>query len=305
MHRFASIKEYAKRSRLVSSCYRFLVNALRESRRTSLQRQYPNGGFLECNGEKIFCDFHDPNFYWYDGDSESLDFEKRLVLTLLGQSCGDVYVDVGAHYGYFSSCMMTALRGKPVSILSAEPDEGVASCLRKTMGQYDGGDYPAATLLDCAIGAENKTIKAYRSSSLDCLHTYSDGDAHESSINVQVRTLDSVVDELFPDKRVAFIKVDVDGSEPDVLQGSKGIIALHKPIVYVEFAPWVLEGAGTDPKRFYMELHQAFSHVYWHSFQLNAIQRVGVHDYQRIHTVTADCVTNLVLCDRELVFDQR
>jgi len=303
MHPFMtieSVRQIAKKSKVITFCYRALNDIYRRSRRSFLMRKHPDGSFLACNGEKIFCDFHDPNYYWYDGDSDSLIFEKELVVDLMKQSQGEVYIDIGAHNGFFSSCMATALYGQPGTILSIEPDASVADCLKRTLSQFDTENFPEVILLNCAVGAENKFITAYKSESMACLHTYNDGDTTYFSTTVEVRSLDSIVDEVVPEKKVAFIKLDVDGSEPDVIRGCQKIITEFEPIIFIEFAPWCLEGAKKDPQMFYSELHEMFNYVYWHSFQLNGLERVNVHDYQRIHEVTGDCVTNLVLSNKKL-----
>jgi len=295
-----SIREALKKSELIVSAYRIIVRPIRWLRRKYLLWIHPNGDYMDCTGERVYCDFNDPNYYWYDGDSDSLAFEKELVVTLMQQSEGNLFVDIGAHYGFFSSCMARRA-GTEDMVLSIEPDAEVFKCLEKTMEPLEEEEGGESLLLNCALGSENKTITAYKSDSLACLHTYHKDDRAYFSTKVNVRTLDSIVNELAKGRRVAMIKLDVDGSEPQVLAGSKHIVAEHKPIFYIEFAPWCLEGAGEDPKKFYIELHKLFDYVYWHSYQLGKLEQVWPDDYDRIREITGECVTNLVLSSKRVM----
>jgi len=300
MFSIESIRRLARKSESITFCYRKLSSFLRTRRRRRLLKQSPDGAFLACTGEKIFCDFNDPNFYWYDGDSESLVFEKGVLIELLKASKGDVYIDVGAHYGFFSACLISYLSGTDTTVVSIEPDQAVADCLDKTLSQFDALAFPSVVPLRCAVGSENTTMTAYKSDSLACLHTYDTDDTAYFKTTVEVRSLDSIVETLAPSKKVAFIKIDVDGSEPEVLKGYKKIFTEHKPIVFIEFAPWCLEGAGKDSRAFFAEINDAYDFVYWPSFQLGETKRVGIDDYDRIRDITGECVTNLILSHGEL-----
>jgi FkbM family methyltransferase len=48
--------------------------------------------------------------------------------------------------------------------------------------------------------------------------------------------------------RVDFIKLDVDGYEFDVLQGAKNLIKLYLPVFLFEYAPYVHQENGNNPK---------------------------------------------------------
>ncbi len=64
-----------------------------------------------------------------------------------------------------------------------------------------------------------------------------------NKVRVRSRTLDS----LFPDKNVAFLKIDVDGYEMAVIEGAKGLIARSRPDVFMEFYPKLIRQMSADP----------------------------------------------------------
>jgi FkbM family methyltransferase len=61
----------------------------------------------------------------------------------------------------------------------------------------------------------------------------------------RARSLDSVLTEL-ADRKVALVKLDVDGFECDVLRGATKLLRETRPIFVMELAPYVLEEHGTS-----------------------------------------------------------
>jgi FkbM family methyltransferase len=61
----------------------------------------------------------------------------------------------------------------------------------------------------------------------------------------RARSLDSVLSEL-ADRKVALVKLDVDGFECDVLRGATRLLREARPIFVMELSPYVLEEHGTS-----------------------------------------------------------
>jgi FkbM family methyltransferase len=61
----------------------------------------------------------------------------------------------------------------------------------------------------------------------------------------QARSLDSVLSEL-ADRKVALVKIDVDGFECDVLRGATRLLREARPIFVMELSPYVLEEHGAS-----------------------------------------------------------
>ena len=61
----------------------------------------------------------------------------------------------------------------------------------------------------------------------------------------QARSLDSVLSEL-ADRKVALVKIDVDGFECDVLRGATRLLRDARPIFVMELSPYVLEEHGAS-----------------------------------------------------------
>lgn len=150
--------------------------------------------------------------------------EIEFLAQFLPQS--GVIIDVGAHVGAHSLAF-SSLSDK-ASIHSFEAQPRLADLLaRNTESLRD-----RIISHQCAIGAESGTgfmpalpDELYVNAGAQRLE-YEPG---EGMIEVPIRSLDS-----FQLNHVSFMKIDVEGCEPLVLQGAAQLIARDKPVIYCE-----------------------------------------------------------------------
>jgi len=273
-----SFRDQLKKIPCLVRSINIIRSALRQLRTGQLRLLYPEGGYLRCNGIKVFCDFKDRTYAWYDQNSPHLYNEMRLFEKIIDQQPGNVYLDIGAHFGYFSRIVAQRNIGTDRKLICLEPDKKNFRCLERTMADLTGKCN--FELMPYAISEHNGEIKLY-GSGLDCLHTYSDSDGR-SSVCYKVNSicLDKLVsDRISNDDRIAFIKIDIDGAEPVVFSGGMETIRKHKPVIFMEFSPFVLRKAGVYPEEFFNMLNKEF-HVYW--YKKYALQKVREKDYSSI-----------------------
>ncbi len=153
--------------------------------------------------------------------------QRRPVLVdLLRQRGVRVVFDVGANEGQFA----TGLRawGYTGRIVSFEPIPAVAAGLREQASRD-----PQWDVRQCALGAEAGTAALHVSdlsvfSSLrEVLPSAEAFDARArtvSTVEVEVARLDDVFDEFVRPGETAFLKVDTQGNEADVLDGAAGVL---------------------------------------------------------------------------------
>ncbi len=123
---------------------------------------------------------------------------------------GGTSFDIGAHYGHYS--LLLAKYGSD-RVFSLEPDEERLQLLRETLR------------LNPKLG---KTIEAHQ--------IY-------AGVLAPGRTLDSFIDEDPTKRRPAFVKIDVDGPEFEVLSGAKLMLKNSRPRLIVEIHSYELEVA--------------------------------------------------------------
>lgn len=88
--------------------------------------------------------------------------------------------------------------------------------------------------------------------SRECLSKY-----HEEMRTIEVEGVS--LDSYFPEqmRRIDFIRMDAEGSEPRILRGAVRLLKQNPEIsILCEFDPAMLEGSGTSPKEFLRELSQ-------------------------------------------------
>jgi len=139
--------------------------------------------------------------------------ELSELLKLIAPS--DVVVDIGAHIG-----SLTIPLARRASVVHAfEPSPTTFQYLKKNIAQNNVN----VVAYEVALGAQNTEVAI----------TERDGTSRASNTivegtGVQMRTLDSY--HLAP----TLIKIDVEGYEPEVLQGAQETIRTHRPAVHFE-----------------------------------------------------------------------
>lgn len=144
---------------------------------------------------------------------------------------GAVFWDVGAHVGFFS-LLAARLVGGAGRVHAFEPVPANAGRLRRNL-ERSGFANVAVHRLALAEAPGEVFLAPHDASSMWRVATEG-----EASIRVAAGTLDELAARLGPP---AAVKIDVEGSELDVLRGGAGLIAHARPVFVVEQF-----GASTD-----------------------------------------------------------
>jgi FkbM family methyltransferase len=150
---------------------------------------------------------------------------------------GGTLIDIGAHFGIFT---ISALRkvGPSGKVVSFEPCAATRSVLVKTLALNGFGRIPE--IRDEAVS--NVTGRSsFFSSTIP-------GDAANSLIgNAQHQTKSEVrtirLDDLHL-ARVDAIKIDAEGAELQILDGSRALIAKHRPAILLSVHPMQIDRSG-------------------------------------------------------------
>ena len=169
----------------------------------------------------------------------------RLIQNLVKP--GMVFVDVGAHLGYYSLLAARQV-GQDGRVYAFEPEPVNYSLLIKNIelnGYRNIIADPRA--LSNTTGSSNLFVSALDSGRHSIYHH---GLPETGSVAVDTITLDAFLEtQGWP--RVDLVKMDVEGSERDVLEGMSQLLERSKGVkLIMEFNPALLRNAGADPIRF-------------------------------------------------------
>jgi FkbM family methyltransferase len=166
-------------------------------------------------------------FAYYYGHWEKPYVEQLAQLYIYE---GGGFIDVGSSLGLYTCCLGEAVKGSRGIIWSFEP---VAFNLEKQRGSIslNLGLEEIVELFPFALGSTPGFIR------LQADPQQADNNAYQSDegdIKVQIRTLDELMSERgWP--RIGAVKMDIEGWEPDVIQGAKATLIKSRPILLCEF----------------------------------------------------------------------
>ena len=166
---------------------------------------------------------------------------------------GDWVIDVGANVGLITAhlCHRTGPRGR---VWAIEPVPQNVARLQQ-LKELNGLDYLTVFqgALSAAGGPAELRLPAGGQSAYASFTKSSD---MSGSIEVMTWRLDDLVYEARYDRRVAFLKIDVEGYEPQVIEGAERTLREMKPLVLCEFNDILLRDAGSSSDQLLQKLAQ-------------------------------------------------
>jgi len=198
---------------------------------------------IDVNGHKLYVSNS------FDCQTESLvkkgvyeEFNTKFIKKNVRE--GDVVLDIGANIGYFT-LICASLVGKTGKVFAFEPEPKNFEILKKNVTE---NGYDNVILENMALSNRKGIVDLYLSDESTGMHRiYSSKLTSDKHIKVNVTTLDEYFQEQIPN--IAFIKLDVEGSEFGVLQGMKSILNKNRQLkMILEYFPDSIKEYGTDPK---------------------------------------------------------
>jgi FkbM family methyltransferase len=156
---------------------------------------------------------------------------------------GGVFIDVGAHIGYYS--LLASRRvGAAGRVVAVEPNPETLQRLRRNLALNDSGNI---TVEEMACTDRETTLQFFpagiENSGESSLSRQNAKAAR--AVTVRGRPLDEIVRSLALD-RVDLIKIDVEGAEMQVLTGMREILARQRPKIVIELKPDLLANMGAS-----------------------------------------------------------
>ena len=193
-----------------------------------------------------------------------------------------VFIDIGAHFGYFSSLAANVL-GEGGTVVSIEAMPSTFEYLQKNMKENANGanihimnkaafnkettlifsDYGVAfSSLNSAFGVRNNKVDK----------------SHIKKIKVPTVLLDDVVSDLNL-HQVDVIKIDAESSEYYVLEGMKNILTNFSPVLIIEVGDDGVEGAEKETN----DIVSLLKSYAYKAFELQGDKLVDVSDREKHH----------------------
>ena len=192
------------------------------------------------------------NIWRYGSPEENV---SQFMLELLDE--GMTFVDIGAHYGFFS-LLGSYLVGKEGRVLAFEP---TPTTRRQLVRNVEGNAaYSNIQIFDCAAYDRNSQVKFYDYGVENSAYNSIFGSRkmqgflqNQIEIDVLTRKADDVLKEAGV-QAVDLIKIDAESSEIHVLKGLADTLLRYKPAIIIELGDFEVHGAAKS-KEIIMFLH--------------------------------------------------
>jgi FkbM family methyltransferase len=167
---------------------------------------------------------------------------------------GDIAVDVGAHIGFFT-IVMADLVGPGGRVFAFEPFDSNAELLERSITE---NRFEERIVFErAAVGATSGSARlTFPVETLNSGGAYllRDGTGPLTG-NLERRVALVALDEFRLPRPIRFIKMDVEGAEPQVLEGAKRLLQSDRPVLLAELHPTQLQRAsGVSPEEFLAQL---------------------------------------------------
>jgi FkbM family methyltransferase len=182
---------------------------------------------------------------WFE---DEIKFLRRLLRP------GQQVIDIGANFGVYALSMAKAI-GPTGCVWAFEPASSTAALLAQSIAANEFGH---VVLEQCALSSASGTLRLALNDNSELNALVRDSEPSGASEAVRVSTLDECR-ERHGWRDIAFVKIDAEGEESNILIGGKRFLAEQSPLVLYEIK------AGQDP---HLELVDHFDALGYQSYRL-------------------------------------
>lgn len=210
----------------------------------------------DCQGSRMYVDPRDQaisRFLMLDGVYEPE--ETKMFKDTIKP--GMVVLDIGANIGYYT-LIASKLVGDTGKVYAFEPVPRNYQFLKKNV---QINNYTNVVTIPKALSNKKGKQKIFvNSRQFGSCSLFEGCVACDYSVTIETLTMD----EFFKthNKKIDLIKMDVEGAEGLILEGSKEILEANNITIFMEFCPRMLKGCKTDPLKLLYELKKQGFNIY-------------------------------------------
>lgn len=173
---------------------------------------------------------------------------------------GDGCIDVGANIGYISMHCAQAC-GKHGRVLSVEASPIVYEIL---LSHIERNHFQQIIPKNAFDGDTHRQIEFYHCIDEPGHSSFINKGFSASRISIPMYPVDEIWQEIVGSSSVpvTFVKIDVEGAEPLVLEGMRRTVRLYQPLFWIEVNPPLLCGAGFSEEHIFEFLHSYQYHIF-------------------------------------------
>jgi FkbM family methyltransferase len=172
--------------------------------------------------------------------------EKRVLSQLV--SPGMTVVDVGANQGIYT--LFLAELAKPGKVFAFEPEPRLYQSLIQNVKEN------GLTNVTCHQMAVSRISGTLRLQSQG-INSGDNRIVREPTGSAGIKVSAKALDEIFADRRIDFVKMDIQGWEAEALAGARRALERNRDVILMlEFWPYGLLQAGAEPQTLLTTLHK-------------------------------------------------
>lgn len=201
--------------------------------------------FVEIDGNKIYLDEKDSLFLSVYGFHEKT--ETEIVKNEIKE--GNVVLDIGANIGYYT-VLFAKLVGEAGKVYAFEAEASNFKILKKNV--YEN-NYNNVMLEQKAVSNKSGTVKFYIGKDSNTENQLFKPNVKHEEIEVESVSIDEYFKQL--NQKIDFVKMDIQGAEPLVIEGMTEIIKTNKNLkIMLEWWPDAIRKYGIDPSKHLTQL---------------------------------------------------
>jgi FkbM family methyltransferase len=228
---------------------------------------------------------HNHYYQWMMGSTNYYGMGVRKVVRDILRP-GDVFVDVGANIGYFST-LASALVGDDGLVVGFEPDPRALKRLKENVAINRRGNVVLIEKV-CSDREGTATFNVAAHMGWSTAISSTGALAIENRIDVEQYVLDNILKEPFlRDRTIRLIKIDVEGYEPRVLAGASDIIKRNEAAFVIEVNHERLAGSGQSIHDIVNFFDPAKYGIYWIQEHRRLVNSIADVDLIRIDDVAS------------------